>query len=190
MKLILLLLPVLLFGFVRIAAGQQNVQFIYIGSYPDNHEDVLITSADFRGDYLRGKDSRLTKMYYTNQRTLDTLKSYILRNNWIKRSDTSKRENDKIDTGKLSDAYKIMGADAYPLYFKGKDCVKLFITIMRDLTNVGLGKTSVYNAMNHLFFQSDVEYLHRDMIDARQLNQNEVPYRIEDTPRIMAKPNN
>src|ERR1700734_3253613 len=138
MKRILVFLPVLICGIMRMAVGQQNIQFIYIGAYPGAHEDVLITSAAFQGDYLKGKYTRLTKMYYTNQKTLDTLKSYISRSNLVRRLDSYKRENGEIDTGMLIDAFKIIGAGPNPLYIRGKDCFALFTFSLNYLTNVGL----------------------------------------------------
>ena len=150
----------------------------------------MITSAAFQGDYLKGSDLRLIKIYYTNQRTLDTLSSYISRSNWIKRSDTSKRDNGKIDTVEVIDAFKIVGADRYPLYVRGKDCLKLFTGTMRYLINVDLGRTSVYNAMDQLMVECYRKFLHRNSDDISGRSHEDPFRRIDDTPRIKAKANN
>src|SRR5579864_2563810 len=121
MKIALLLIPVLLCGFISIVVGQQNLQFIYVGSEPRTNEGVLITSTTFQGDYLKGKDSPRTKIYYTNQRILDTLRSYISHSHLVKRGDRFMREHDEIDAVKLIDAFKIVGAGADPFFITGKD---------------------------------------------------------------------
>ena len=184
MKLVILLFLVFLGGFTRIAVGQKNIQFIYIGSEPCCGEDVLITSADFRGDYLKGKDSRLTKLYYTDQRTLDTLRSFISRSNWVKRSDTSNRENIEIDMLKSLDAFKIIGVDSFPLYIAGHDCYKLFSSTWIYLGKVRIGRIAGYTAMNRLMFECHEEFLRRDL-DTPQPVIIEDPYH-----RLKSKPNN
>jgi hypothetical protein len=189
MKLIILLLPVLLCGFINIAVGQRNIQFIYIGSEPRTNEGVLITSAAFRGEYLNGEGRRLTKIYYTNQKALDTLKSYISSSNLVNLSDSFKRENGKIDTVKLIDAFKIIGADANPLYIRGKDCFALFTFSLNYLTKVGLGNTSVYMAMRDLSYQCHEGSFQRG-IDLSRFHQLKDTFRIKDSPRILVKPNN
>jgi hypothetical protein len=190
MKLIILFLPVLLCGFINISLGQQNIQFIYIGSTPDNYQDVLISSATFQGDYIKGNDRRLTKIYYTNQRTLDSVKAYILRSSWVKRSDTSEREKSEVDTVKLIHAFKIVGVETYPLYVKGKDCSDLFISTMRHLIIVNLGNTSAYSAMDQLMVECNEKFWNRNS-NPPQSQSNEGPYRrIEDTPRIKVNSNN
>jgi hypothetical protein len=188
MKLILLPLVIWLCGFTRIAVGQQNIQFIYIGSHPLSHEDVLITTTGFRGDYLQGKDSRLTKIYYTNQRAFDTLKSYISRSNWIKRSDSSLPENGEINTAKSIYAFKIIGADANPLYIRGRDCFELFRSTSDYLGLVGLFNTPAYNAISHLRIQCQEQFFYRNspIRPTRQIDT----FRILDTPGIKVKLNN
>jgi hypothetical protein len=188
-KLIFLLPLVFLAGFARIAEGQQNIQFIYIGSDPRGTKEVLLTSGAFQGDYLVGEDSHRAKIYYVDQRTLDTIRSYILQSNLVKRSDTSKSQIDKVDTVKFLDAYKIIATEPDTLYVKGKDCEGLFVSTWQHLAGLGLINTPGFNAMQYLMFQCYVEAWHRDLILGPPPYQILAPS-ITDTPRITAKPNN
>jgi hypothetical protein len=162
MKLILLLS--LLCGLMTVAAGQQNLQFIYIGSDQGGRESVLITSSNSQADYLKGKNSRMVKVYYTDQRTIDSIRSYISRSKWVTRFDSFNRGNGEKDTLKLPDAYKIMGVDSHPLYVEGKGCRNLFLSTGYYLGSIGLGITAGSNAMENLMFQCDREFLLRHLI--------------------------
>jgi hypothetical protein len=163
MKLILLL-P-LVCGLVTVAAGQQNLQFIYIGSDQTGRESVLITSSNSQADYLKGKDPRMVNVYYTDQRTIDSIRSYISQSKWVSRFDTFNRGNGEMDTPKLPDAYKIMGVDSHPLYVEGKDCLSLFLSTGYYLGSIGLTRTGGSNAMENLMFQCDQEFLRRHLIN-------------------------
>lgn len=167
------------------AVGQQNIEFIYNGSDRVDHDSVVITSMQYPGRY---SESKHLKVYYTDQRTLDTLRSYISHGNYIRGRYTSPRKNEGIDTLKLLDVYKITGADAHPLFADGIDCFKLFLSAKRYLQYVGLARTTAWNAMSDMIFQCHEEFLHRNEISnpTRQI----IMPRITDSPRIMTNPNN
>jgi hypothetical protein len=178
MKLFLLIFPTLLCGFRMVSVGQKNIQFIYIGSEKEGHECVLITSTDLGGRYSESKEPQFKKeYYYTDQRTIDTLKSYISRSNYITQLSASEIANAEIDTHKLVDAYKIIGIDKYTFFVKGNDCLKLFLSTMRYLDQVGLSKTSARYAMTQLLFQCHQELWRREL-DSGPSDTIEDPYHI------------
>jgi hypothetical protein len=77
MKPVILLFP-LLCGLGKITVGQQNILFIYIASEKGVHDSALITSVHFPRGYL---ESKILQVYYTDQRTIDTVRSYISHSN-------------------------------------------------------------------------------------------------------------
>ncbi|HEV3411444.1 MAG TPA: hypothetical protein VG101_03155 [Puia sp.] len=181
MKLILLL-P-LVCGLMTVAAGQQYLQFIYIGSDQRGRESVLITSSNSQADYLKGKDSRMVKVYYADQRTIDSIRSYISRSKWVNGLDSFSRGNGEKDSPKLPDAYKIMGVDSHPLYIEGKGCLNLFLSTGYYLGSIGLGFTGGSNAMENLTFQCDQEFLLRHLIKSpRPQIQDPYPKLNPETP--------
>jgi hypothetical protein len=183
MKLIILMFA-LLCGWAKITLGQRNIQFIYVGSGKVDHDSVVIGSMHFPGGY---SGSKHLKVYYTDQRTLDTLRSYILHSNFVKESHSSRNENYGIDTLKLLDVYKIIGVAENPLYVDGIVCFKLFLSTTRYLNYVGLENTTGWNAMSDMMFQCHKGFLHRNEIRESD-RQIDMP-RMVDTPRNLAKSN-
>ena len=121
------------------------------------------------------------KIYYTDERTLDTIRSYISQSNFVK------RENGEIDTIKKIDAYKIIGVDEHPLYVYGHDCFKLFKSVDRYLWTVGLKNSIGRNAMDFLIFQCRDGSVHRSLEYGRS-SQIVDPFRaIVDSPRVKVK---
>lgn len=177
MKLLILLFPALLCGFRTVSVGQQDIQFIYIGCEKGSHECVLITSTDLGGRYSESKEPQFRKEYYTDQRTIDTLKSYISRSNYITHLSAPEIAKAEIDTHKLVDAYKIIGIDKYTFFVKGNDCLKLFLSTMRYLDQVGLSKTPARYAMTQLLFQCHQEFWRREL-DSGASDTIEDPYHI------------
>ena len=164
MKLILLLQFIC--GFMTVVAAQQNFLFIYIGSDHSGRGSVLITSDDSQVRYLEGKDSRMVKVFHTDQRTLDSIRSYIWRNHWVNRCDTFNRGNGEMDSLKLSDAYKIVGVDSRPLYVGGEDCLTLFLSTWYYLDTIGFATSGGPGAMENLALQCEQKYIRRHLINA------------------------
>jgi len=182
MKLILLLLPLLLCGFPRIAVGQQRIQFIYIGSEKGDHDSVLITTANPYDECSKNLEGRLTKVYYTDQTSIDSLRSFMTRIDFITKSYPSKNKKKEIDTLAQLDVYKIIGAAPYPLYVEGSNCYQFFVSGWGYFGS--LGRSVVSNAMFRLIFQCHEEFMHGDEI-IEPAAQIEDPYH-----RLKAKPNN
>ncbi|HET6255231.1 MAG TPA: hypothetical protein VFE32_14215 [Puia sp.] len=140
----------------------RTIQFVYIGPEKGDHESVWITSAAFQNEFQRNADSLHEKGYYTDQKTIDTLRSYIARSNYVSQSYDSKIRKIEPDTLALLDAYKITGVAPYPLFTSGYDCYTLIMSTMQYLVNVGLSTSIGLNAMMHLMFLCHEEFLHRD----------------------------
>jgi hypothetical protein len=184
MKIIILHFA-LLCGLAKITVGQQNIQFIYIGSGRVDHDSVMITSMRFSGGYPESKN---LKVYYTDPMILDTLRSYISHSNYVRESYSSPSKNKEIDTLKLLDAYKITGVDERPLYVDGADCFNLFLSVQRYLDHVNLANTTAWNAMFNMIFQCHEEFLRRNEMGNPDF-QIRVPT-IIDTPKALVKSSN
>jgi hypothetical protein len=181
MKLIILLFIVLLCGIPRIAEAQQSIQFIYIGSENGDHDSVLITTANPYDEHSKSLEGRLTKVYYIDQTSIDSLRSFITRIGFVTRSYSSKNKKKGIDALAQLDVYKIIGAAPYPLYVEGRNCYQFFISAWGYFGY--LGRSVASNAMFELIFQCHEEFLHRDL-DTPQAVIIEDPYH-----RLKAKPN-
>jgi hypothetical protein len=186
MKLKLSFLPLFLCGFIRIATGQQKIQFIYVGS-EKYYESIVITSGHLPED-PEGKDLSHKKIYYADQRSFDTLKAYILRSDFVNLSDVPISENGKIDTLKLLDAYKIIAADSDTLFIAGHNCFKLFSSSEEYLAHVGLSNTVAWYAVRHLMFQCHEEFLDIDR-NKRLKHTIGDTLHIDPNPRIKVKQN-
>lgn len=68
------------------ATAQETMQFAFIGNAGGNHESVVITTA---------KDLKMNdvEIQHMDQRTFDTLKSYILRNCGEKKGNVAPPKN-------------------------------------------------------------------------------------------------
>jgi len=139
--------------------GQQNIEFIYIGSGKGSHDSVVISSANPNDNHPKCLEGPFTKVYYTDQLSMDSLRSFITHTDFVTKSYRSKVKNNEIDTLAQLDAYKIMGAAPYPLYLDGSNCYQFFVSAWAYL-----GRSVASNAMFHLMFLCHEEFLHRDEI--------------------------
>jgi hypothetical protein len=108
----------------------------------------------------------MVNVYYTDQRTIDSIRSFISQSEWVNRFDTFNRGNGEIDTSKLRDAYKIMGVETHPLYVEGYGCLSLFLSTEYYLGSIGLRISGGYSAMADLEFQCQRELFRRHLIKA------------------------
>ncbi|HET6255230.1 MAG TPA: hypothetical protein VFE32_14210 [Puia sp.] len=148
-------------SFAQVARCQETIRFVYIGPEKGDHESVWVTSAAFQNEFQRNADSLHEKVYYTDQRTIDTLRSYIARSNYVTQSYDPNIRKIEQDTPTLLDAYKITGVAPYPLFISGSDCFTLFVSTWHYLGNIDLGTTTGWNAMFHLMFLCHEEFLLR-----------------------------
>jgi hypothetical protein len=159
MKLIILLLPVLLCGFINIAIGQHNIQFIYIGGYSGNDQSVVLTSV---------KDLKMNdvEILLIDHRTLDTLRAYILRNYMEWRTRVAPPINTTTDTLNALGGIKVIGVDLNPLYFSKDAFSELVFSAMRYLRTVDLNHSTVNFVLLHLKYLGQERFLHRDVVDS------------------------
>jgi hypothetical protein len=141
------------------AAAQENMQFTFIGNVGGNHESVIITSA---------KDLKMNdvEVLHMDQRTLDTLRTYILRNCTEKGSNDAPQKNGTTDTLNAHGNIKVTGVDSIPLYFNKDAYSELIFSAMRYFKIVGLKTPTVNFVLERLRFVGYKRFFYRDFVDS------------------------
>jgi hypothetical protein len=132
---------------------------------------VLITTANPYAESSKSLEGRHTKVYYTDQISVDTLRSLITRTNLVTNSCPWKIQEKDNDTFARLDVYKIIGAAQSPLYVEGSNCLKLFGSWGY------LGKSAAANAMFYLMLRCRVKSWRND-VEVDPETQIRDPYHI------------
>jgi hypothetical protein len=135
------------------------MQFTFIGNAGGNHESVIITSA-------KGLKMNDVEILLVDQRTLDTIKSYILRYYIEKSGNVAPTKNGTTDTLNLLSDIKVTGVDSIPLYFNKDAFSELVYSAMRYLRTVDLNPSTVNFVLRHLLYLGHEKLFHRDFVDS------------------------
>jgi hypothetical protein len=140
------------------ATAQETMQFTFIGTVGGNDESVVLTSAKD----LKINDAEVLQM---DQRTLDTLKIYILRNYLARRGNADFPKKGITDSVNAVSDIKVTGVDSIPLYFKKDTFTELVFSTMRHLEIVGLKTPTIHAALQHLRYLGHEEFYHSHLVD-------------------------
>ncbi len=146
-------------GLLTHATAQETMQFTFIGNAGGNHESLIITSAkDFKMN-----DVEVLQM---DQRTLDTLKIYILRNYREKGGNVALPKNGSTDSLSAQSDIKVTGVDSMPLYFKKYTFSELVFSAMGYFKIVGLKTPTVNFVLERLRFVGGKRFFYRNFVDS------------------------
>ncbi len=148
-----------LIGLMNSATAQETMQFTFIGLVGGNHESVVITSAkDFKMNNV--------EVLQMDQRTLDTLKIYILRNYMARRCNAAPPKKGITDSVNAVSDIKVTGVDSIPLYFNRDTFTELVFSTMRYLEMMGLKTPTTHAALQHLRYLGHEEFYHSHLVDS------------------------
>jgi hypothetical protein len=141
------------------ATAQETMQFAFIGNTGGNHESLIITSA---------KDLKMNdvEVLLVDQRTFDTLKTYILRNYREKGGNVASPKNGSTDSLSAQSDIKVTGVDSMPLYFKKYAFSELVYSAMEYFKIVGLKTPTVNFVLERLRFVGGKRFFYRDFVDS------------------------
>ena len=139
------------------ASAQQTMQFTFIGNAGGTHDSIIITSVE----EFRMKDVEVEHMDY---QTVDTLRTYILRN-YGKRSSSGTPQKNTM-TARLSahTDIKVTGVDSTPLYFSMDEFSELISSAMRNFNYAGPTTPTLRFALRRLQFLGQERFFYRNII--------------------------
>ena len=134
------------------------MQFTFIGNAGGNHESLIVTSA-------KNSQTNEAEILHLDQKSLDTLKSYILRNSFEQRGKfTSKKAT--TDSLYAHRDIEVLGVDSIPLYFEKDAFSELVFSAMEYLKIVGLKTPAVNFVLERLRFVGYKRFFYRDFVDS------------------------
>jgi hypothetical protein len=146
-------------GLLTKATAQETMQFTFIGNASGNHESVVITTA-------KGLKMNDVEILLVDQRTLDSIKSYILRYYIEKGGTIAPTKNGTTGSSNPPSDIKVAGVDSTPLYFSKGAFSELVFSAMRYLRTADLNPLTVNFVLLHLQYLGHERFLHRNFIDS------------------------
>lgn len=146
---------------VRHAAAQEKMEFTFIGNAGGSHESVVMTSA-------KGLKMKNAEILCLDQRRIDTLRNYILRDY---------REKG----GNVPGDVRVAGVGSKLMYFSKGSFSELVFSAIRYFKSLSLITPTVYNALLHLRYLGHEEFFHRHLQDS--------PVKLDPYLKLKDKPN-